>query len=57
MIITKRVERLYSLKDYENLKVIYEAQEDIGDKEPIKEYEKLSEMLWDELKKDAQIIK
>ena len=57
MLITKRVERLYSLKEYENIKIVYEAQEDIGDKEPSKEYEKLSELLYDELKKDAEKIK
>lgn len=57
MIITKRIERLYSLKEYENIKVIYEATEDIWDKEPVQEFEKLSELLSGEIKKDAAIIK
>lgn len=57
MLITKRVERLYSLKEYENIKIVYEWTVDIGDKDPSKEYEKLSELLYDELKKDAEKIK
>lgn len=51
------MERLYSLKEYENVKVIYEATVDIGDKEPSAEYEKLSKLLSGELKKDAELLK
>lgn len=57
MLITKRIERLYSLKEYENIKVVYEAQEDIGNTDPVAWYKKLSDMLRAELKKDAEIIK
>lgn len=57
MLITKRIERLYSLKEYENIKVVYEAQEEIGNTDPVVWYKKLSDMLWAELQKDAQVIK
>lgn len=57
MLITKRVERLYSLKEYENIKVVYEAQEEIGNADPVEWYKKLSDMIRWEIKKDAEIIK
>ena len=57
MIITKKVERLYALKQYENIKVVYEATEDIWDADPVQWYEKLSTMLREELKKDAMLIR
>lgn len=57
MIITKKIERLYSLKQYENIKVVYEATVDIWDKNPSQEYDTLSALLYDEIKKDAKIIK
>jgi hypothetical protein len=34
MIITKKIERLYALKQYENIKIVYEATEDIGNIDP-----------------------
>lgn len=57
MIITKKVERLYILKQYENIKVVYEVTQDIWDKDPVEWYKELSDMLWSELKKDAELIK
>jgi hypothetical protein len=57
MLITKRVERLYSLAQFENIKIVYEAQEEIGDKDPNKEYERISELLYAQIKKDAELIK
>ena len=56
MIITKKVERLYSLKQYENIKVVYEATEDIKDMDPGKWYEYLSKLLREQIAKDARII-
>jgi hypothetical protein len=34
MIITKKIERLYALAQYENIKVVVEATEDIGEADP-----------------------
>ena len=57
MIITKKIERLYALKQYENIKIVYEATEDIGNIDPNVWYEKLSNLLYEQIKKDAEIIK
>lgn len=56
MIITKRVERLYALAQYENVKTIYEIQEEIWNADPVIAYKKLSDMIWEEIKKDAVFI-
>jgi hypothetical protein len=56
MQITKRVERLYSLAQFENIKIVLEATEDIGDKDPVQEYAKLTELIMTQLKIDAQSI-
>lgn len=57
MLITKRIERLYALAQFENIKIVYEATEEIGNTDPVVWYKKLSDMLREELKKDAEIIK
>ena len=57
MKITKRIERLYSLKEYENIKIIVEATVDVWPEWKIKAREDLSEMVRWEIKKDAEIIK
>lgn len=57
MLITKRIERLYSLKEYENIKIVLEAQEEIGNTDPVAWYKRLWDMLRAELKKEAEIIK
>jgi hypothetical protein len=56
MIITKRIERLYLLKEYENVKIVLEATEDIGDKNPETEYKRLNELLMEQLRLDAAVI-
>lgn len=55
MLITKRIERLYSLKEYENVKVIVEAQIEVED--PKKWLEELSTLLWEDIKKEKDKIK
>lgn len=57
MQITKRVERLYSLAAYENIKVVYEATEEIGNEDPKEGYARLSKLLAEELANDAKIYK
>ena len=56
-VVTKRIERLYSLKEYENLKVVVEAQVDIWDKNMNDELEKISNQLRDDIKKEKEKIK
>ena len=55
MLITKRIERLYSLKEYENVKVIVEIQEEVND--PVEWLERLSKILWDDIKQEKEKIK
>jgi len=57
MLITKRIERLYALAQFENIKVVYEATDEIWDKEPAIEFDRLSELLYTQIKKDAELIK
>jgi hypothetical protein len=57
MLITKKIERLYSLKEYENVKLVIEATVEIGDKNPNEELEKLSTILWEDIKKEKEKIK
>lgn len=55
MKITKRIERLYSLKEYENVKVIVEATIDVED--PKQWLDELSKLLWEDIKKEKEKIK
>lgn len=55
MKITKRIERLYSLKEYENVKVIVEATVDTEN--PKQWLEDLSNILWEDIKKEKEKIK
>lgn len=57
VIVIKRIERLYSLKEYENVKVIVEAQVDIWDKDMNEELEKIWTQLRDDIKKEKEKIK
>jgi len=57
MIITKRIERLYSLAQYENIKIVVEAIQDIWETDPKEWYNKLTEILWDEIKSEKEKIK
>lgn len=55
MKITKRIERLYSLKEYENVKIIVEATADVED--PKQWLKDLSELLWEDIKTEKERIK
>ena len=57
MIITKKIERLYALAQYENIKICVEATEEIWDTDPKVWFEKLTNILREEIQKEKEKIK
>jgi len=55
MLITKRIERLYSLKEYENIKIIVEATMEVWNASQW--LEELGNILLEDIRKEKEKIK
>ena len=57
MLITKKIERLYALAQYENIKIVVEATQDIWETDPKEWFSKLTKILWEEIEQEKSKIK